>query len=380
LRQSGARERSKSKKRGGAVDRGINTQCRADSMLAFLLCLCLAVVGVVGDLTDADFAKIGSLLDKRDERLYTELGTLKSTIDALETKFDAKFDALETKFDALETKFDALNTTLSNKIDVLDTKIDDIKFELSKNHFFNRIRIDVLKNVSGNFAHCINPDGSPKHSGTRHTVVYKGRVATLFTPHSDCLNSHAFSPTNNGKYILHPTLDLAIDLSCLPTSSTPSALDLSSVFVPSLGDEIIAFGFGETAFVWQGLVAAFTSESAPEWNCSSKSTHWKGTTSVRVCRDEIVAQGHQHAGMSGAPVLNGCGYVGMAHAMTTSYANYAYIIRASDIIALIEKHHSQLPTLAECGQSAVAPPLAAFANCVTNTPLTPLQIIINANP
>jgi hypothetical protein len=33
-----------------------------------------------------------------------------------------------------------------------------------------------------------------------------------------------------------------------------------------------------------------------------------------------------------ALVLDGCGYVGMAHTMTTSYANYAYIIRASDII------------------------------------------------
>jgi predicted phage-related endonuclease len=83
-------------------------------MLAFLFCLCLAVVGVVGDLTDADFAKIGSLLtnelDKRDERLYTELGTLKSTIDALETKFDT-----------LETKFDNLNSTVSAQIGDLKT-------------------------------------------------------------------------------------------------------------------------------------------------------------------------------------------------------------------------------------------------------------------
>jgi hypothetical protein len=59
-------------------------------MLAFLFCLSLAIVGVVGDLTEADLAKIGSMLatelDIRDERLYTELGTLKSTIDA---KIDA---------------------------------------------------------------------------------------------------------------------------------------------------------------------------------------------------------------------------------------------------------------------------------------------------
>ena len=114
-----------------------------DRMLAFLFCLCLAVGGVVGDLTDADFAKIGSLLDKRDERLYTELGTLKSTIDALETKFDA----LETKFDALETKLDALNTTLSIKIDVLYTKIDDIKYELSKHDFFMHVKnADAVNN------------------------------------------------------------------------------------------------------------------------------------------------------------------------------------------------------------------------------------------
>jgi hypothetical protein len=37
-------------------------------MYAFLFCLCLAVVVVVGELTDAYFAKIGSLLDKSDER------------------------------------------------------------------------------------------------------------------------------------------------------------------------------------------------------------------------------------------------------------------------------------------------------------------------
>ena len=198
----------------------------------------------------------------------------------------------------------------------------------------------------------------------------------MFTPHSDCLNSHAFSPTNNGKYILHPTLDLAIDLRCLPTSSTPSALDISSVFVPSLGDEIIAFGFGETAFVWQGLVAAFLSKNVV---CSSKATHWNSST--RVCSGEVVAQGHQHAGMSGAPVLNGCGYVGMAHAVSAkanvSGAIFAYIIPASYIIDFMEQHHSQLPTLAACGQSAVAPPLAAFADCATNTHL---QIIINAIP
>ena len=72
------------------IVRGANALCFADRMLAFLFFLCLAVVGVVGQLTDADFTKIGylltSILDKRDDRLYA--------------------------------KFDILNTTLSNKFDI----------------------------------------------------------------------------------------------------------------------------------------------------------------------------------------------------------------------------------------------------------------------
>ena len=108
--------------------RGAITLCFADRMLAFLFCLCLAVVGVVGQLTDADFAKIGYLLTselgKRDERLYAKF-------DALETKFDALNSTLSNKFDALETKFDALNSTLSNKFDTLNStlsaQIGDLK-------------------------------------------------------------------------------------------------------------------------------------------------------------------------------------------------------------------------------------------------------------
>ena len=314
-------------------------------MLAFLFCLCLAVGGVVGDLTDSDFAKIGSLLDKRDERLYTELGTLKSSINTLETKFDN----LETKFDTLETL---------------------VKQSFSATHFFNRNRIEVLQNVSENFVHCNNSNGSPKFNATRHTLVYKGKVATVFTPHSDCLNTPAFSPTNNGAYLLHPTLDLAIDLRC---SNSYSALDVSSTFIPYLGDEIIAYGFGQVAQVWQGLVADYSTK-----NCSSVAAHWTGKS--RVCNGEIIAQGHQHAGMSGAPVLNGCGYVGMAHVVFNDPASYASVISAPATIDFIEQNLSKLPTLADCGQRILAPPLAAFANCAAKTPLTPFEIIINAIP
>jgi hypothetical protein len=189
---------------------------------------------------------------------------------------------------------------------------------------------------------------------TSHTVVYNGKVASLFTPHSDCLNLESFSQTNNGSYILDNTYDLAIDLNC--KDSVSSALDISSVFEPSLGDEIVAFGYGEIGFVWQGLVAGRITG-----NCSGAATHW--VRSPRTCIGEIVAQGHQHDGMSGAAILNGCGYVGMAHAMTIGNANYAYIIPASAIIRLIKQHEMRLPTLEECRKDVLSPPLAALSSC-----------------
>ena len=334
-------------------------------MLALIFFLCLAIVGVVGDLTDADFVKIGSLLDKRDERLYSELGTLKSTIDALETKFDA----LETKFDALETKFDALNTSVGAQISDLKTYVATA---FSDTHFFNRHRVEMLQKVSANFFPCST------HTATSHTVVYEGRVATVFTPHADCLNSHAFSPTNNGNYILDDIFDLAIDLRC---SNTSAALDISSVYEPFLGDEIITFGYGDTASVWQGVVSARVVTK-----CVDPAVHW-GNGTVRFCSGEIVAQGHQHGGMSGAPVLNGCGYVGVAHAVNSKTnvndANFALVIPAYGVTRLIKKNLDRLPTLEGCRQRAVSPPLAALANCDTNVPLTPLtpsQISINAIP
>ena len=212
------------------------------------------------------------------------------------------------------------------------------------------------------------------YTSTSRTLTYKGKVVTVFTPHADCLNSYAFSPTNNGSYILDDTFDLAIDLRCSPTTS--AALDISSIFVPSLGDEIIAFGFGVTALVWEGLVAGFLSQ---KMDCSSKATHWN-KTSTRVCFGEIVAQGHQHEGMSGAAVLNGCGYVGMAHAVNkktnASEANFAYVIPASAIVRLIEQNLDKLPTIENCRKRSVVPPLAALANCST---MTPLEIIIDAS-
>lgn len=102
-------------------------------------------------------------------------------------------------------------------------------------------------------------------------------------------------------------------------------------------------------------------------NCTlAPARHWQGVT--RICDGEFIAQGHQHEGMSGSAVLNGCGYVGVAHAARipagTRLANFAAIIPAKAVIDFIDLHASKLPTLADCGMQAVLPPVAVFVDCL----------------
>ena len=154
--------------------------------------------------------------------------------------------------------------------------------------------------------------------------------------------------------------DLALDTTCDPNSHF--ALDISHIATPQLGDELIAFGYGNDAHVWQGTVSLFESHM----DCSAHpAMHWTGET--RVCNGEIMAQGHQHEGMSRAPVLNGCGYIGMAHCArkpsSSQLANFAGIIPAAAIQAFIEKHLSKLHTLEVCKKSDVSAPTAPLVDC-----------------
>jgi len=314
-------------------------------MFAIILCLFLVVCGVVCELTDDDVAKIDKVLtarfDARDERLYD------------------KFDKM------LTARFDVFSANFSAQMKDVITSIDELKFSVSSFHAFNRRRVEAIQFVSVKRKFCQNANGNI-HYGTSHSVTYKGKVATLFTPHASCFDSPEFHPTNNGTFFLHHTFDLAIDRRC---SSSSAALDISSSVVPFLGDEIITFAFGDNGYVWQGLVSANVVN-----NCSVAANHWKDD--VQICRGEIIAQGHQHAGMSGGAVLNGCGYLGMTHAVSRSNANFAYIISAAEIIKFIEKHLNELPELADCKQRSIVPPVAPLADCAAKTPQ---EVTINAS-
>ena len=79
----------------------------------------------------------------------------------------------------------------------------------------------------------------------------------------------------------------------------------------------------------------------------------------------VIAQSFQENGMSGSGVLNGCGYAGMAHAVSDSgsTAHFALIIPADVIREFFEANIHMLPTLQQCNANVVVAPKVAFVNC-----------------
>ena len=200
--------------------------------------------------------------------------------------------------------------------------------------------------------------------GTLHALLRKGKVATIFTPHLNLSAAGIFTIPGPEQVLLHPGFDFAILTKC-PSASISSALNVSAYAIPELGDELIVYGHGDSASVWTGFVSRVA--TSPSFvNCSvTPAQHWSGVT--RICAGELIAQGHQHEGLSGAPVLNGCGYVGTAHAAVvpdrSTLENSAGIIPASFIFDFIDEHIDKLPTLEDCKLLAEVPPVASFVDC-----------------
>jgi len=191
---------------------------------------------------------------------------------------------------------------------------------------------------------------------TLHALVRNGRVATIITPHIK-------SSGLNGSVLLHPWYDFGIFTDCV--SDLETALNVSEYAIPELGDGLIAYGYGVSASVWKGTMSRVARTPGAS-NCSqTNASHWTGET--RLCDGDLIAQGHQHEGMSGAAVLNGCGYVGTAHAALirpeNKLANFALIIPAKAILDFIDLRSKDLPTLQKCNMQVTTPPVAVHVDC-----------------
>jgi hypothetical protein len=186
------------------------------------------------------------------------------------------------------------------------------------------------------------------------SVFYRGKVARVFAPH---LNCSGVNPYPKGIFTdeFH---DVAVMAKC-PDRGTHA---LNITFVPDirLGDDVILYGEGDIANVWKGVLSG--NRFNPAADCGL-STPWYPNTSI--CNGEYLIQSHQHDGLSGSPVANGCGFVGMAHAIMQSGAIFAAVINGTIIRKLINKFFSKLPNIEDCEDvSVVNLPHYPFSDCV----------------
>ena len=110
-------------------------------------------------------------------------------------------------------------------------------------------------------------------SVTRHAVFYRGKITELFSPHLEC--NSTIDNIRGRNIFLHNRLDLGAIGGC--PAYVHSALNISTVVAPELGDEVISYGFGDVAEVYRGSVASVRNHDR---DCVSASDHWTGKCNV----------------------------------------------------------------------------------------------------
>ena len=264
---------------------------------------------------------------------------------------DLEIKQLQDAFNNVTIIIDNKFSTLDNKITMLDNKMIGLKqlmIESFRNtHFLGRSKVKILKNSTGEV---ISP--CDQHA-TYHTVYYDGYVVALFNPHMEC------STFEN--VILHPYYDLGILLD--RKYSLPYAIDISIGASPELGDDVMAYGHGVRAKIWGGKISDFIEKG----ECDTLAKHFNGST--RICAGEWIIQAHQHPGMSGSAVANGCGYLGIAHAVVTFEdsndvtANFASVIGIKTIQQFISDSKDKLVKHQDTSIVINELPFASFVEC-----------------
>lgn len=185
-------------------------------------------------------------------------------------------------------------------------------------------------------------------------IYYRGKFAALFSPHFNCSGLSPYPES----ILTDETYDIAVAATC-PVSGI-KALNITQMADIKLGDDVILYGHhGDTANVWKGILSGYAND-----NCGP-ATPWHGNSSI--CRGELLVQSYQHSGLSGAPVANGCGLTGMAHAFPSTSSGgavFAAVIGAKVIHALVSKFYSKL---SECVDTPVVNlPHFPFSSCRKN--------------
>ena len=199
-------------------------------------------------------------------------------------------------------------------------------------HHFGASRVKVMQSASKRLTlkNCVG-------ASTRHAVFFDGIITEIFTRHMVCLENM----TEFSSVITCDGHDICMVAHC-PEDNTLTAINITRNRDVKLGDEVVAFGYGDTAMVWRGFASGIVDTD------DGNHTHWNGTSPRRS--GDFIMQSSQHSGMSGAAVSNGCGYTGMARAVILSELSipFAVVSPVSTIQECISKNKEQIASNAAC--------------------------------
>jgi hypothetical protein len=294
----------------------------------------------------------GAKLDQMDQRTTTMSTTFGAKLDQMDQRTTTMSTTFGAKFDQMDQRFTTMSTTFEAKLDELSTtfgaKLDEISNNLrtgfSLLHDFDRNRVATMRKVTEK----VSFSGCAQGAATMFSAYYRGKVARVITPHFSCNGINPFPES----IFAHEQLDLAIVSQC---QDEGSSVNITADVDIHLGDDVILYGYGETAKVWKGFISGYA-----EQECGL-STPWYGNASI--CRGELLVQSFQHNGLSGSPVSNGCGLVGIAHAFppTSSGAIFAAVIGARFIRELMDKYYQKLSVCAHVSVENL--PCFPFSSC-----------------
>ena len=185
----------------------------------------------------------------------------------------------------------------------LNKDMHDLKKSLNEGfreiHNFGADRASLLENCSE--ATFVGTLGF-----TSHAVYYKDYV-TMVSVSARHLQAFQAEPGAlavwNASRVACPdnALDISLSKHC-PT--TAEAIEITSDQALRAGDQVVTHGYGDYSKVWTGYLSGVLGSSFYQELVQ------KG---LPVVSGEMFFTGLQQPGMSGAAILNGCSYVGVAH-------------------------------------------------------------------
>ncbi len=279
-------------------------------------------------------------------------------VNAISAKLMPEIAALKSQMNGLREETRSGIATLSAKVDALTNAAN----------YYDSLKVSTALNASDMLDLC----GA---TVTSHGVIYRGRVATIVPRHASCKvferNEWVASSDIAADHLklLTPsdTYDVALFHNGCPSSASalllpekPSALHL--------GDSVIAGGYmlsrnmsSKLPRTWAGTLSGYYDMTVTNTTCVAF------TRCALLSTDMLLFAGIQLGGMSGAPVLNGCGYMGLAigsYNYHSNNASHVLVVPNYAVYDLLESNYESLIPLEDCpGLIASAIPTYPGRHC-----------------